>query len=295
MWRLQQLCLLLLAFINGAGATETRLRREEERSLEAVEVPSEDDIARIRGGNVSTTAFTWLGVFDTGNCGVVLVHSDIVLTTAHCVKQFGYPNAVRIQSLQIDQGGTVVPIKRGLIHPDYNGKPADGADIAVLQLGSMLTNTVALLNEDPQVPNPEDQTLFMAGWGLMQDDNNMSPLVLQGLFLENVENCFERAPPVYNPEFHFCGDATPEKGTCAGDAGIPILLPGTRVVVGLNSFSDRPCEMQTVDVYTRMSTYSEWAKKTICEMSDEPPAECAKEEICLFDEIFKFVSGVFGF
>jgi Trypsin len=251
MWSLQLVLVLLLAFVHGGDATESHLRRTEEGGDLAPE-----DIARIRGGFDITDPFSWLGVFDdTILCGLVLVHSDIVLTTASCVDDEGFPGFVRIGSLERDTGGTVSQIRRGTIHPDWNGRPEDGADIAVMKLDNALTNTVALLNEDPRVPSGSDD-LFMAGHGLVNDATTRNNL--QGLFLDNVENCFERSPSAYNPVFHFCGDASPERGTCPGDAGIPILIPGTRIVVGLNSFSDRPCETQTIDVYTRMSTYAPW-------------------------------------
>lgn len=292
MWQLQRVCIFLLAFANTGNAAKTQLRRDLADSDKA---PAKNDIGRIRGGFTLVDSFSWLGVFDdTIVCGAVLVHGDIALTTANCVDE-ALPQALRFGSVNRTSGGTVAKVLRGVIHPDYNGDPTGGADIAVLQLDNVLTNTVAIINEDPSVPFDGSDSLFMAGWGLIND--TAFAMSLQGLFLQNIENCFARAPPVYNPVFHFCGDASPTAGTCPGDSGIPILVPGTRLAVGLNSFSDRPCETQTIDVYTRLSSYSIWIKKMVCDMSADPPAACAEyaKDICLFNEIFSWVSGIFGF
>lgn len=290
MWRHQSALVLLLAFLNGVNAAGRHLRRLKSGN-ETTPVP----LGRIRGGFDMDAPFSWLGVFnDTRVCGVVLVHADIVLTSATCVEDTGFPGYVRLGSLDRDTGGTVARIVQGKINPDYNGNPADGADIAVMKLENTLTNTVALMNEDPRVPFDGEDSFFMAGYGKVNDDTYRNNL--QGLFLNNVENCFDRAPQFYNPVYHICGDANPANGTCEGDAGIPILIPGTRLVVGLNSFSDGPCTTQTIELYTRMSSYVLWVKKQMCEMSSSPPSFCSeyKSDICLWEEVFNFVTGLFG-
>ena len=45
-------------------------------------------------------------------------------------------------------------------------------------------------------------------------------------------------------------------------------------LVGLNSFSDNSCEAQTIDVYTRVSSYSSWIVQQVCALSSDPPDEC---------------------
>lgn len=303
---LQRVYLILLALFTVVHGTGTQVRQrvpvEDERPpanhepSRKLEAPlQENGVARIRGGFDVETPFSWLGVFnDTVLCGCVLVHNDIVLTTANCVDDVGFPNAVRVGSVQQHTGGTIARIKGGMIHPDWTGDPTLGADLAIMHLDTFLTNTVAIINSDPTVPMIDEEDLFMAGFGLVSD--TQFPDKLQGVFLKNVENCFGRAAPVYNPVFHFCGDATPVAGTCPGDSGIPIVIPGTRLAVGLNSFSDRPCEAQTVDVYTRLSSYSTWIQRGVCDMSAQPPAVCQEldADICLWEAIFNKVTKFFG-
>lgn len=305
---IQRVCFVFLALIQVGHGTGTQVRQRvsvedeqpvanhEPRKLLESEAPLPGTgIGRIRGGETVETPFSWLGVFnDTILCGCVLVHNDIVLTTANCVDEEGFPEAVRIGSTQRDTGGTVARIKGGMMHPDWTGDPTMGADLALLHLDTFLTNTVAIVNSDPMVPKFGDEFLFMAGFGLVSDTEY--PNMLQGVELKNVENCFDRAGTVYNPVFHFCGNATPTAGTCPGDSGTPILIPGTRLAVGLNSFSDRPCEMQTIDVYTRLSSYSNWIQRGICDLSAQPPAVCEEldGDICLWESIFNAVTKFFG-
>ncbi|CAB9528521.1 Tryp_SPc [Seminavis robusta] len=287
--------------------------QEEEDEVEKVldpgslvwELPDDWD-PQIRGGEPVEIPIPYLGLDDDFFlCQVILVHADIVITTAACITDpflFGgrFPSAVRIGSLEPAGGGTVVPVGGGQIHPDFDQeRPWLGHDIAVLKLNSSLTNTVALMNEDPMKPQTDFDVLFVAGFGQVDNVNYPDPDVLQGLFYFNVENCFNRFA-FYRPEFHICGDANPEQATCFGDFGAPAVEPGTRVVLGLSSSFTNPgqgnCEDQTVDVYTRMSTYTPWVRSMICEMSANPPGFCVEDKTndCLFGWFFNFLDSLRG-
>jgi secreted trypsin-like serine protease len=292
------LCLLLRVAATDATDSLLRTRQLADELSDVAPVflyDEEEEDQGIRGGTDATSGLSWLGVFNEGVvCGVVLVHSDIVITTAACATAAGsFPASVRIGSIRLTSGGTVVNVNKGLIHPNYKiGNVTAGNDIAVLQLSSQLTNTVALMNENATVPQTDAQLLFVAGFGASSNTN--VPAVMQELFYNNVENCFQRSN-VYRPEFHMCADASPARGTCAGDAGSPAVLPGSRVIVGLNSFSNsNECETQTIDVYTRMSSYTVWVKQQICDMSANPPSYCKEKDPCLFDFVKDAFANLFG-
>jgi Trypsin len=160
-----------------------------------------------------------------------------------------------------------------------------GFDVAVLKLSRAVNMTeiteIAIMNGLGNVPR-DDQQMFTPGF-----DTN-SPNQLQGLNSNYVDQC-ERRFPLYNPTFFLCanatagkGTSTPAKGTCAGDRGGPILLDDTNIVVGLNSFSNNVvCGSQTVDIYTRVSTYRQWIVDQICTISSSPP-ESGCPASCLF-------------
>ena len=167
-------------------------------------------------------------------------------------------------------GGTIAGVAQGVKHPSWTGSIVSGADIAVMKLSSPLVNEVATYNIDGNVP-VADSNMFIAGFGLVNDDSLSSSL--RGVFLDYVDQCSSRIGS-YDSRYHICGDASPDEGTCAGDSGSPVFLAGTKTVVGLNSFSDNGCESQTVDVYTRVSTYSAWVAQQVCALSSDPPVEC---------------------
>ena len=58
------------------------------------------------------------------------------------------------------------------------------------------------------------------------------------------------------------------------DSGSPIVLDGTTIQVGINSFSDGDCSTQNYDVYTRVSYYQDWLEQQICDNSAVPPSSC---------------------
>ena len=139
-----------------------------------------------------------------------------------------------------------------------------------MKLSNALANEVATVNTAESVP-ASGRELFIAGFGLVDDDNLSSNL--RGVFLDYVSSCSSRISS-YNSKYHLCGDSSPSEGTCAGDSGSPVVITGTKTVVGLNSYSDNSCERQTIDVYTRVSTYSSWIAEQVCALSSDPPDEC---------------------
>jgi len=230
----------------------------------------------IRGGTEVETAIPWYVVFDDPFiCGGVLIHEDIVLTTASCVesqssREKTTPSQVRIGSLNRYDGGTVVGVSRVRIHPDWTGDVVQGNDIAVLKLTNTVDNQVAVLNSVKTLPQM-GSNLFVMGFGLVNDDT--LPENLQGVFYEFLQLCQNRFD-LYDADVHLCADATPQRGTCGGDTGSPAVLSDTRTVVGLSSFSDNFCESQTFDAYTRVSTYYNWVQQQICSLAAHEPGHC---------------------
>lgn len=261
--------------------------------------PKPDDIESIRGGFPIGREIPWFAFYnDIKNCGGALVHADMVVTTATCIENGARPNFVRIGSLFTNTGGEVVSVEKGIIHPDWTGDVLKGSDIAILKLDRTVTNTVALLNEDPRVPLAGTDLMFLLGNGLI--NNSTFSASLQGLFLFYAENCFGLVNE-YNPIFHICLAASSKEGACAGDGGGPAVLSGTRLLVGLSSFTNNFCESQSVNGYTRISSYASWVKDKICEESASPPSYCDKDEDssddkdCSLFQFFGRFATYFGF
>lgn len=154
----------------------------------------------------------------------------------------------------------------------------------MLKLGGNLTNSVAILNSVGNLPEMDDK-LFVMGFGLVDDSTYAD--TLQGLTYDFLQFCQNRFDD-YNPTVHLCADANRDQSACDGDGGSPAVLSGegsvaTQTVVGLASFSDGPCGDKTFDVYTRVSTYSDWVTGQICKLSSNPPFDpCFSGIGCFF-------------
>ena len=129
--------LLALAFNYSIASYGNYVRRVEQSSEYNVDqqdtlnqVPEEDSIQGIQGGSILQEAVPWYAVYtEPILCGGVVVHSDIVLTSANCVNGAKYPTQVRIGSLRRGQGGTVKRVTGGRIHPNWNGIIDQGTSV----------------------------------------------------------------------------------------------------------------------------------------------------------------------
>lgn len=255
-----------------------RCEAKNELRTARVGAPEFNERSLIRGGEDVPNRVPWFVHFEDNNlCGGVLVHEDIVVTTASCVDRERAPTKVRVGSKDRYDGGRVMIVSSVRIHPDWNGDAVAGNDIAVLKLRDSLGNTVAVMNTDGNIT--ETAKFAALGFGLL--DNKELPKGLKQLFYDYVPLCEERFD-LYNPNAHLCADATPSRGTCDGDAGGPVVYEGTSILVGLISFSDQACESQTYNVFTRMSTYQPFVQNAICDLSDNRPFPECDAAPCLF-------------
>ncbi|CAB9528520.1 Vitamin K-dependent protein C (Fragment) [Seminavis robusta] len=296
------LLLILLMEITSAGGKSNVRKAQQEEAFDNVE--DQGPVAPeqgIRGGFPVQRPIPWFVSF-VGDvvCGGVLIHEDMVLTTAHCVDGFQYPERVRIGSLFRNRGGEVRRVRQGRTHPRWNGIIEEGYDIALLKLNSPVNSsyTPATVNSFGNVPRRLER-LFTVGHG-QQETGGAPPDRLQGLLYTYVEDCEPRLPAgVYNPTWFLCANANPSRGTCPGDSGGPVVVNGTNILVGVNSFSPGDCNRQQVDVYSRVSTYYDWIIAEVCTLAATPPTTgcppgCLFAPPQLFTQGFQAMRSFFG-
>ncbi|XP_059198013.1 serine protease 57-like [Centropristis striata] len=193
------------------------------------------------------------------SCGGALVKEDFVLTAAHCQMARPYTVVLGAHALAANDEPTrqVFSSVRSIPHPDYDGH---ANDIMLLKLNgsAQLTDAVKLISLKKGRMNTASRCLT-AGWGDV-GDNRTLPTNLQEVNVTTLaqRTCRRRWRSVPIPRTMVCGVGGGNfQGFCSGDSGGPLVCDGA--AAGVVSFSGRRCgDPQTPDVYTRISSFSDW-------------------------------------
>lgn len=241
----------------------------------------------------------WLG------CGASIISPTFALTAAHCFgggrKPCSGPNRVALLmgDIELDvETGMVVPkgryfrVEADLIcNPDFDGKCSHGADIALLKLQESVPRWVKPVSLDlanSAAGNVGDSVTAM-GFGLIEDERNPSWVSRQNsrslrkvsvtVLPQESEGCArvysggwgcsdnDSAGAAENLEEQVCA-AGPQRDTCAGDSGSPVL-DASGVQVAVVSYGGGPGEKLTgpgrmcgdpdyPGVYARVSAFSDF-------------------------------------
>lgn len=211
-------------------------------------------------------------------CGAILIHSDILLSAAHCQGYFNY--GVQLfspEQRQFDRRSRIVEQWR---HPDFNRHNGNyNWDILVMRLAEPVYDIEpALLNNDPNVPS-EDEILKAVGFGALEYEGELSSTLMEGEVRYMLPStCGERIAEfkitgIESGEDVLCTESTDAGNSiCLGDSGGPLLtLDG--ILVGVTSWTVQ-CQVSIPNGFARVSTLYDWIQEKICEISAEKPGSC---------------------
>jgi secreted trypsin-like serine protease len=205
-------------------------------------------------------------------CGASLIHSDIILTAAHCQGGFNY--GAMAYDPSTGQFNRYKTVDLQIAFPDYySNLDVINYDLMILRLSKPITDVKpVMINGDPDFPinNSTSSPLDALGFGLTEDGTVAEGLKAGHFTPITNDQCFQRLQ-IANVDLSddiLCVDPLTDDSICAGDSGGPLTASITdsnnkinMVQVGVVSFGSE-CEPDWVpDGFARVSYFNDWINK----------------------------------
>jgi hypothetical protein len=214
-------------------------------------------------------------------CGASLIHSEFVLTAAHCAYPEDLGDLVAV-IIDIQTGNRMErPVRKILPHAAYDDVISTSNDVALLQIDPIIIDDANVvpwllltLADNRDGIQPGDSVTVI---GMGSTETSEVSDVLRQVELEILGD--EPCDDLYDGDIHhksmICAIGKKEGGdACAGDSGGPLLVlgkdGGDDVQVGVVSFGGSKCgDPNQPGVYADVAFVKEWIDSTICQHSSK--------------------------
>lgn len=238
------------------------------------------------------TSSTSRGETTNGSCGATAISRYWAVTAAHCVKVSGYrfltgSNGSYVLVNPSQRGvGTRNYVTRAITYSKYNANSDYGFhDIALIRLAKPLPTRAIMNANRTQTAKGAKAQVF--GFGRTREGSASSaPKYLQQ---GNVEDLAGTSGPCgsygkwYNSRYQLCA-GLPAGGVdaCQGDSGGPLTstIGGSRRLIGIVSSGEGCALAGYPGIYTRVSTYVPWIKRTINPRLVTSSKGCNSRNVC---------------
>ncbi|XP_054259673.1 venom protease-like isoform X2 [Macrosteles quadrilineatus] len=214
-------------------------------------------------------------------CGGSLISSRHVLTAAHCLVNIGRRTltVVRLGDLNLNDSipdratPMDIPVEKTIVHENYDAA-AHTVDIALVKLKNPVefTKLIRPICIPSQSIFPQDITgysPFVIGWGAI-GYRGPSTTALQEAQIDISDqnfcsNAYRNIKGATIDSRVICALSPQGRDACQGDSGGPLILPkqSNFYLIGIVSYGYKCAEPGFPGVYTKVSLYVDWIKKTM--------------------------------